>query len=61
MPCELRSPKGMLLINGICALLAWHALFFWRYYDMTEWWRQNVSWDVSDITGAVSHWSNFWW
>lgn len=38
----MRSLRVLIVIAGIVGCLTWHAMFFWHYFELAEWWRQNI-------------------
>lgn len=46
--------RAILLVQGIAFLAAYHAAYLWRYFNLSEWWRCNVSWSIGDLIDMLS-------
>lgn len=38
----MRSMRVLMLVAGIAGCLVWHAMFWWSYFGLGEWLRENV-------------------
>lgn len=49
MASFLQRLQVLLVLNGIAAVLAFHAVYLATYFNVGEWWRCNVPWSIEDL------------